>query len=62
VTGLRQEVAKWQDEFRADLGGARRAWHGASPAPQPAPTVAKSSFRAEEPSDESAPRAKKKKR
>ena len=30
VTELRQKVAKLQDEFRDDLAGAHRAWHGAS--------------------------------
>ena len=62
VTELRQNVARLQDEFRDDLAGAHRAWHGASAGPRPAPTAAKPSFRAEEPSDESAPKARKKKR
>ena len=62
VTGLRQKVAQLQDEFRDDLAGAHRAWHGASAGPRPAPTVLKASFRAEEPSDELAPKARKKKR
>jgi hypothetical protein len=58
VTELRQTVARLQDEFREDLAGAHRAWHGASSGP----TVLKASFRAEEPSDEFTPKAKKKKR
>jgi hypothetical protein len=62
VTELRQTVAKLQEEFRDDLAGAHRAWHGASAGHRPAPTVLKTSFRAEEPSDESAPKAKRKKR
>ncbi len=62
VTELRQTVARLQDEFREDLAGAHRAWHGASSAPRPAPTVLKTSFRAEEPSEEFTPKAKKKKR
>ncbi len=62
VTELRQKVAQLQDEFRDDIVGAHRAWHGGSPAPRPAPTVERSPFRAEEPSDELAPKAKKKKR
>lgn len=65
VTELQQKVAKLQEEFRDDLGGAHRAWHGGSPAPRasrPAPTVSKSSFRAEEPAAETASKAKKKKR
>lgn len=62
VTELRQTVAQLQDGFRDDLAGAHRAWHGASPARQPAPTILKASFRTEEASDEVAPKAKKKKR
>jgi hypothetical protein len=62
VTDLRQNVARLQDEFRDDLAGAHRAWHGASAGPRPAPTAAKPSFRAEEPSDGLAPKARKKKR
>jgi hypothetical protein len=62
VTDLRQNVANLQDEFRDDLAGAHRAWHGASAGPRPAPTAAKPSFRAEEPSEESAHKARKKKR
>ena len=62
ATDLRQNVAKMQDEFRDDLAGAHRAWHGDSAGPRPAPTAAKPPFRAEEPSDESAPKARKKKR
>ena len=63
VTELRQNVAKLQDEFRDDVAGAHRAWHGASPAPRPlSPTAAESRFHAKEPSDELAPRGKKKKR
>ena len=62
VTELRQNVARLQDEFRDDLAGAHRAWHGARAGSPPAPTAAKPSFRAEEPSDESAPKARKKKR
>jgi predicted nucleic acid-binding Zn-ribbon protein len=58
VTELRQKVTELQDEFREDLAGAHRAWHGASPAP----TVLKASFRAEEPSDELTPKARKKKK
>ena len=62
VTELRQNVARLQDEFRDDLAGAHRAWHGAGAGLRPAPTAAKPSFRVEEPSDESAPKARKKKR
>jgi hypothetical protein len=62
VTELRQNVAKLQDELRDDLAGAHRAWHGASAGHRPAPTATKSSFRAEEPSDELTPKARKKKR
>ncbi|MGA2541789.1 MAG: hypothetical protein ABSG78_09580 [Verrucomicrobiota bacterium] len=62
VTGLRQTVAQLQDDFREDLAGAHRAWHGASAGPGSAPTAAKPSFRAEEPSGELAPKARKKKR
>ena len=62
VTDLRQNVANLQDEFRDDLAGAHRAWHGASARPRSAPTAAKPSFRAEEPTEEMAPKARKKKR
>jgi hypothetical protein len=62
VTDLRQNVANLQYEFRDDLAGAHRVWHGASAGPRPAPTVAKPSFRTGEPSDEPAPKAGKKKR
>jgi hypothetical protein len=62
VTELRQNVAQLQEELRDDLAGAHRAWHGASAGIRPAPTAAKPSFRAEEPSDESASKARKKKR
>jgi predicted HicB family RNase H-like nuclease len=61
VTDLRQNVADLQNEFREDLAGAHRAWHGASAGPGPAPTAAKQSFRAEEASDEPASKARKKK-
>ena len=62
VTDLRQTVAQLQDGFRDDLAGAHRAWHGTCPASRPAPTILKASFRADEPSDELTPKAKKKKR
>ena len=62
VTDLRQRVAKLQDGFRDDIAGAHRAWHGASAGPGSAPTAAKPSFRAEEPSGELAPKARRKKR
>ena len=62
VTELREKVAGLQEEFREDLAGAHRAWHGASPAPRPAPTILKASFRAQEPSEELTPKARKKKR
>ncbi len=62
VTELRQNVAKLQDEFRDDLAGAHRVWHGASAGTRRAPTAAKPSFRAEEPTEETAPKARKKKR
>ena len=62
VTELRQTVVQLREGFRDDLAGAHRAWHGASPAQRPAPTILKASFRTEEPSDEVAPKAKKKKK
>ena len=63
VTELRQKVAKLQDEFRDDVAGAHRAWHGASLAPRPlSPTAAESPFQAKEPSDDLAPKGKKKRR
>jgi hypothetical protein len=62
VTELREAVGRMQDEFRDDLAGAHRAWHGANPAPRPASTVLKATFRAEEPTDDLTPKAKKKKR
>jgi len=66
VTDLRQTVAKLQGDFRDDLACAHQAWHGPSAAHssahRPAPTVLKASFRAEEPSDEFVPKAKKKKK
>ncbi len=33
VSGLRGSVDAFRDAFRADLAGARAAWHGAVPAP-----------------------------
>ena len=62
VTELRQKVAQMQVEFRDDLAGAHRAWCGAGAGTPPAPTAAKPSFRAREFSDESAPKARRKKR
>jgi hypothetical protein len=62
VTGLRQTVATMQDEFRVDLKGAHRAWHGDSSASRAAPASFKASFRTEKRSDELTPRTKKKKR
>ena len=62
VTELRQTVAQLREGFQDDLAGAHQAWHGASPAHRPAPTILKTSFRTEEPSDEVAPKAKKKKK
>ena len=62
VTELRQTVAQLREGFQDDLAGAHRAWLGASPAHRPAPTILKASFRTEEPSDEVAPKAKKKKK
>ena len=63
VTELRQKVAKLQDEFRDDATGAHRAWHGAGLAHRPSsPTAAESPFQAKEPSDELAPKGKRKKR
>jgi len=62
VTGLRQTVAQLQDDFRNDLAGAHRAWHGPGAGPGSAPTAAKPSFQAEEPSGELAPKARKKNR
>jgi hypothetical protein len=41
VTDLRQNVANLQNEFRDDLAGAHRAWHGASAGPRPAPKARK---------------------
>ncbi len=43
VTGLRQNAAQLQDDFRDDLAGAHRAWHGSGAGPRPAPTAAKPS-------------------
>jgi uncharacterized protein YicC (UPF0701 family) len=62
VTDLRQTVAQLREGFQDDLAGAHRAWHGASPAHRPAPTILKASFRTEGASDLVAPKAKKKKR
>ncbi len=62
VTDLRQKVGKLQEEFREDLAGAHRAWHGGIARTRPASMVMKASFRAEEPSDELTPKARKKKR
>jgi hypothetical protein len=62
VTELRQTVSRMQEEFREDLTGAHRAWHGANSAPRTAPTVLKATFRTDEPTDELTPKAKKKKR
>jgi uncharacterized protein YicC (UPF0701 family) len=63
VTELRQGVAKLQDEFRDDLAGAHRAWHGEGLASRgPAPTAAESTLQAKEASDDLAPKGKKKKR
>ena len=66
VTELRQTVVKLQGDFRDDLACAHQAWHGVSPEPgpaaRPASTVLKATFRGEEPSEELAPKAKKKKR
>jgi uncharacterized protein YicC (UPF0701 family) len=63
VTELRQKVAKLQDEFRDDVAGAHRAWHGAGPAPRTfAPRAAEPPFQAKEPADELAPKGKKRKR
>jgi hypothetical protein len=62
VTDLRQTVAGLQEQFREDLAGADRAWHGADTGTRPSPTAAKSSFRSGEPSDETTPRSKRKKR
>ncbi len=63
VTELRQKVARSQDEFRDDIAGAHRAWHGAGQAPRPpGTTAAESPFQAKEPCDELAPKGKKKKR
>jgi hypothetical protein len=62
VTELRQNVAHMQEELRDDLAGAHRAWHGAGAGIRPVPTAAKPSFRAEEPSAESATKGRRKKR
>jgi hypothetical protein len=63
VTELRQKVGKLQEEFRDDMAGAHRAWHGAGQAPRPPrPTAAESPFQAKEPFDDPAPKGKKKKR
>lgn len=62
VTELRQTVSRMQEEFREDLTGAHRAWHGAHSAPRTAPTVLKATFRPEEPTDELTPKTKRKKR
>jgi hypothetical protein len=40
VTDLQQKVAGLQGEFRDDLAGAHRAWHGVAPAAHKAPTAA----------------------
>jgi signal transduction histidine kinase len=58
VTELRQTVAQLREGFQADLAGAHQAWQGAGPAR----TILKASFRTEDPSDEVAPKAKKKKK
>ncbi|MCX6916285.1 MAG: hypothetical protein NT167_25130 [Verrucomicrobia bacterium] len=60
VTELRQQVAQKQEEFREDLSGAHQAWHGARPAPRQERAVESPRFR--EPSEDLAPKAKKKKR
>jgi uncharacterized protein YicC (UPF0701 family) len=63
VTELRQRVASLQDEFRDDLAGAHRAWHGAGLASRTlAPTAAESPLQAKEASDDLTPKGKKKKR
>ncbi len=62
VTDLRQTVAGLQDQFRDDLAGAGRAWHGSGTAFRPSPSAAKSSFQPGEPSDKTTPRTKRKKR
>ena len=62
VTDLRHNVARMQVEFRDDLGGAHRAWHGPSAPRRPAPTGMKATFQNVESSDELAPKARRKKR
>jgi len=62
VTDLRQTAAQLQSGFQDDLACAHRAWQGAPAAPRTGRTVIKTSFRAEHPSDEFTPKAKKKKR
>jgi hypothetical protein len=62
VTELRQTVAQLREGFQDDLVGAHRAWLGASPALRSPPTILKAPFRTEEPSDDVAPKAKKKKK
>jgi hypothetical protein len=62
VNDLRQTVARLQEQFRDDLAGAGRAWHGAGAGFGPPSSDAKPSFRAGEPSNETAPRTRRKKR
>jgi uncharacterized protein YicC (UPF0701 family) len=63
VTELRQRVANVQEEYRDDLTGANRAWHGARPQSRPpAAAGADTPFPASESSEDLAHKGRKKKR
>jgi len=59
---VKAAVTELQGEFRDDLAGAHRAWHGPAPAARKAPSVAESPLWAGAAAAEPAAKAKKRKR